>query len=360
MTNSSIALLIANNGLGHARRALSILKRLLAIASPLDVTVVASEQTLERLIRLNQITEFHSVLRNSVHLVQGGVTWPVPKDLLKRSREWLEDVSQLGQVWNADLVISDNYSEVLTIRADAVLMGSFLWSDVLAPSPLPDAAELAAQERELLATHRPPMLCVEELATPGVLAYTQAVGLPYMCAPLQAGRSGRGGGRRRGIGLTVGTTSAAAKLAEAYIPALARLYPVYIDRALAGALPADVAARATVTSMSSLVRQVEVLVCRPGMGAISDAVGACVPLVVFAERGQAEMSHLVERLPAIGLAVGAGIEPSAAKLLDAVRRVKAEPTYSQIRDRLVGCQRGGTEAAAQWCAAELRRRCVSL
>lgn len=356
MTNSSIALLIANNGLGHARRALSVLKRLLTMVSSLEATVVASEQTLKMLTSPGQRNEFFSPPRTSVHVVQGGVTWPVPEDLYKRSLKWIEDVSRLDQVWNAHLVVSDNYSEVLAIRSDAVLMGSFLWSDVLAPVPFAQAAELAAKERELLAAYRPPMLCVGELATAGVHAYTQAIGLPYMCSQLPADLSARAGGRRRGVGLTVGTTAAALNLAEAYIPVLATVYPVYIDRALARALPSDVSALATVTSASRLARQVEVLVCRPGMGTVSDAVAACVPLVVFAERGQAEMTHLVDRLPALGLAVGAGIEPTPDELLDAVRKVRVEPTYSEVTNRLAACQRGGIEAAAEWCAAQLERK----
>jgi hypothetical protein len=356
MRERSVAVLVANNGLGHARRALGFLRELLRIEPTLDSTVVLSEQTLGRLPSLGDSAEVIARHRTTIRVVRGGIRWPVYEDPRDRGRRWIEDVSRLEEVWNAELVVSDNYTDIFAIRPDAVLMGSFLWSDVLAQVRSRAATEAAEHEYELLAEHQPPMLCVGELATPGVLNRTRAVRLPYLCPPSPRGVCGPPAGRsRRGIGVTVGTTTAATSLAESCIPVLAAHYPVVVDPVLARRLPADVRALVSVTSAARLVREVELLICRPGMGTLTDAVDACVPMVVFAERGQAEMQHLLHRLPTLGLAVSAGIDPCGRDVLEAVRFATAEPAYSRITRCLAARKRGGTEAAARWCSERLLR-----
>src|SRR5262249_53569756 len=74
-----------------------------------------------------------------------------------------------------DLVVSDNLPEVLARRPDAVLMGNFLWHEVIEGC---DAAYVA-RARALLAQHRPSMIASTIFAAPYLSGSTrlQLVGL---------------------------------------------------------------------------------------------------------------------------------------------------------------------------------------
>lgn len=62
-----------------------------------------------------------------------GVGWSADASVYEdgRLRGWLRRLARVEEIAAADLVLSDNLPGVLELRADAVLSGSFLWSDVL-------------------------------------------------------------------------------------------------------------------------------------------------------------------------------------------------------------------------------------
>ncbi len=176
--------IVCPNGLGHFRRTVAILERLLDIHGPIDIELACKEWQVERLL---QTVEFSEVWLKSVcydfSITEDLVFWAESGSQLNTPAltQWVDkfDHTKLSAF---DFVLSDNLTGVLELRPDAVLMGSFLWSDVLEPNFAgePEVAKFIAHERNLLSRHRPPMLCVGPLATPGVLDSTRAVRCNFM------------------------------------------------------------------------------------------------------------------------------------------------------------------------------------
>ncbi|MEL6539099.1 MAG: hypothetical protein AAFQ98_27020, partial [Bacteroidota bacterium] len=171
---------VSPNGLGHFKRTLGWLPSLLRAFPDLHLTVAACDWQIERLG-----TDYlgHSRVRFQPGITDDAVRWSrnaadyEGRDLLA----WTHGLGDWEALHAADFVVSDNLVEVLRWRPDALLMGSFLWGDIL-HTAYPQVAAIEAyraEEARLLQTYRPPMLCVGDMAMPAVRQQTDAVACPW-------------------------------------------------------------------------------------------------------------------------------------------------------------------------------------
>src|SRR5690606_32364257 len=118
-------------------------------------------------------------------------------------------------------------------RADALLMGSFLWSDVLVGSSV--YQEIAHFEHKLLQEYEPIMIGVEDIAMPGVKQRTRFIGLPWFCDPYN-GRSNNISGEtyRKQVLVTGGGTNVLGSILEPFAAELAAdpRFQVFVDSKL--------------------------------------------------------------------------------------------------------------------------------
>ncbi|HSC25886.1 MAG TPA: hypothetical protein VLD67_01350, partial [Vicinamibacterales bacterium] len=179
--------LIAPNGLGHLRRQVGILSRLLERVASIRVHVLCADAQMARIRDWERAARFFGDPRvtRTGRVLDPGVTWSTDTAYYKNGSlvEWLDRLSRVPDLERARLVVSDNLAGVLAFRSDAILAGSFLWGDVLmgAHAASEQVRDFAAAEDELLARHRPPMLCVKDVAMPAVVGATRAVRLEWMC-----------------------------------------------------------------------------------------------------------------------------------------------------------------------------------
>jgi hypothetical protein len=313
--------LVSPNGLGHARRATLVAAALLRARPDLSITMCGEAWQRDRL---------GSTLPWVTGLLADAPRWPARpgQDLLA----WRARVASAGVLEGAELVISDNLAGVLALRADAVLVGSFLWSDVLAPLAPQDAgiARFVADERALVARHRPTMICVEALAMPGVMDQTHAVPVPFMSDTGETWPAAEAG-----VELLGGASGAA----DDRLSTLAR--------ATRAAGVTDV--RVTPTLGTGLVA-----VCRPGVGTISDCLAAGRPMLLLGGDDSLEMQHNAERLVALGVARPLPDDPDQAARVVA-DLVRDRQTLAAMTLDVRRLPSGGIAAAAAHLAARLPR-----
>jgi len=115
---TKVALIACSNGMGHVRRMLALAKSLNELgALPI---LLAPKEKCERLIKLYnsfkpQIINFESATKYN--------DW-----LLGKADNWIQDLPDLSDY---DSIVSDNLLEVLLIREDAWISGSFIWQYAL-------------------------------------------------------------------------------------------------------------------------------------------------------------------------------------------------------------------------------------
>jgi Glycosyltransferase family 28 C-terminal domain len=329
----------SENGLGHVRRVVGMLSGLCERVPALEVHLACEAWQLERLrgwARLERLRA-HG-LHTHTGVVADSLRWPLPDDRPERLWGWEQRLRALAPTSEADLVLSDNLVGALDVRADTVLAGSFLWSDVLDDTP--GAGELIRRDRALLARHRPPMLCVEALAMPGVRERTNAVPLPWMCDRVVERVP-----EARRVAVLGGASGAADALLREAARALAQAgFDVTAPGAWAVGEPfgheAEDFARCAL------------VVCRPGAGTLTDAVAASVPTLLVYERPGREMAHNAARMAELGLGVDLG-DVDADAVVAAARRLFDGMALDAMRTRLRVQAKDGLERAAAWLAARL-------
>ncbi len=342
--------MVAANGVGHFRRTVGVLHRLVTAHPSVVVTVFCTRRHLEILGDWWRLEGLVASGARLVTEVECGVRWPLaspPEDLLG----WRDALAGMPALGRADLVVSDNLAGVLRLRPDAVLQGSFLWSEVLAQDSSAEVRRFVANEVSCLRRHRPPMLCVGEIATPAVYRDTDAVPLAWMCErPAAAPRSLAG---RLRIGVCGGTTDAAGHQASWIAGVLARGYDVVVDDATRGAHGGSATGVRVGFLHEVPMTGVDVVFCRPGAGTVMDCVATNTPFVTFHEPDSPEMAHIARRLAALGIADTLGESFSIDQVVAAVQRLSDPAEYLARSTHLAGLRKDGLDRAADWLAARL-------
>jgi hypothetical protein len=152
----SIALIACSNGLGHVRRILLLAKAL--TNKKLKVTVFAP---------LNDVSIFNqSDSFTSIKMVDFNTQTSVSNWVSGNTKNWYKLLPDLSEF---DIVVSDNLIEILRVRHDAWLLGSFFWHESIDKFP----EKLKEESRDLLLEYRPRMISSALFSSEKLRKYTQ-------------------------------------------------------------------------------------------------------------------------------------------------------------------------------------------
>ncbi len=327
MARARVALIACTNGHGHVRRMMALAGALTRReGSPV---LFAPRQSVERLsaatrVPIPETVDFDSGTRIADWL--GG-----------RAIDWVNRMPDLGEFVR---VVSDNLVEILEIRPDAWLSGSFFWHRALQEFP----EDLARRAEHLLERHRPPMISTD-LYTPD---YLQELARVHRVGLFRLGTHFRAPDRADAL-IACGLGGGAGEAARNLVGAIAKkpsLFPtVWIEPAL---LPQNHPSWMRCADFSpSMYARLLVAVIRPGVGTATDALLAGARIFSFHESGNLEMASNAKKIAASGLGVDAG-DPFAAWVAAlALLRQPQSHSRSCCRKR-ISCRYGYCRARRQW------------
>jgi hypothetical protein len=283
MGKCRIALIACSNGYGHVRRMLSIANALIvAGARPV---LFAPQNVAEKLacnysVSLPEVVDFDSMTNRKSLLDGGAATW----------------VSRLPMLDDFDVVVSDNLLEILTVRPDAWLSGSFFWHRTLEGYPV----DLAVQAEDLLRQLRPRMIASSFFAADylkfstklhmvGLYALGKRPARPKTDALISSGRGG---------GAEAATKSLIKVLRGQERPPFATVWiepSVYSSDLPDWIRPADFTREMFATISAAVIR--------PGVGTVTDALLSGARIFAFYENGNHEMLNNAARIQIGGLGV---------------------------------------------------------
>lgn len=335
---------VAPNGLGHLRRVVGVLSRFTERVSGATVAIACEARAAEQLRDWPRAAELLAQAELHTGITAPGASWSRDPSLYDDGRllAWEERLGACPALAQAGVVVSDNLAGVLRFRHDAVLMGSFLVSDVLAEAhPMSAAVDrFVRHERDLLARHRPPMLCVGDVVMPGVAQRTAAVRLPWMCES-SAVETGDG---RRLVGVLGGRTGAADEVLREAAVALAA---AGLELAVPDGVGLEEAGRRTFGFGPADFAALAVAVCRPGLGTVNDCISQGVPMVLVHE-GNPELAHNAARLADLGVGEDLGEAPSPGEVVAAACRLMEPARHEAARSAMAGLPKDGLDRAASW------------
>lgn len=329
----------APNGLGHITRLLALARELAGRGVLRTVRVIASRWQRDRLPPEPWMSAVTVEWHEDVFTERAHTLFALP-DLARSRKEWTRRLSGHPALGASSVVVSDNLALVLAARSDAMLSGSFLWQDVL-----PDG-DFTRQERDLMARHRPSMLCNRWLASSSVLNQTSPVLTDWAAHPAQR-RAPVGNGRPI-IEVNVGTTGLVLDEAVELVQQLtSRCHDVQVTPALWKALGpahrADVALRERVPAVA---------VARPGTQSVSEYVAGAVPMILLYERWNREMAGNARSLVTHGLAIDIscnGLPARTAAVEAAIETTRLVAARGRLMDqRCSGLAEMADQVQAHW------------
>ena len=299
---------------------------------------------LTKLLHQDNCTIYHEIINQSV-------IWSNNPDIYLDDRliKWLDRLKNFRPLLEADIVISDNLSGVLAVRPDAILMGSFLWLDILKiHKKVPKVKEFIDFEKSLL-KKKPPMLCVGTIAMPAVFEYTHAIPLPWFgLSPKSTPKIRR---EQKIIALVGGATPAADDILLSIANELLEKSNYTLT------MSAKFFSRITSMDTTRLYpfgfqqkdyEACDLVICRPGIGTITECMVSNTPMLLIPEISNSEMVHNTNRLVELGMAYALPSYFSTNDLLKALEFIFKPDIFDSMAQIIEKQEVNGFEAAVKW------------
>ena len=193
----------------------------------------------------------------------------------------LKYIQENIEAFDPDRVVSDNLVGVLSHNKSALLMGSFLWSDVLPYEGR--MSEVIDFEEDLLRKHAPEMIGVADIVMPGAREKTHFIGMPWFCEPEPIRKlSTEGNGDCKRVLVTGGGTNTLTDALHTLASTLSRenRLKIFVDSKLFTTSPGEFE---EFSFTENDFRKLDWIICRPGAGILTEAVRYRVPLCTLAD-----------------------------------------------------------------------------
>ncbi len=272
MSPMRIALIACANGLGHVRRMLALSLALRDQgASP---TIFAPQRDVHHLaltygVPLPDVVDFESRTARADWLAPDNGCW----------------TNNLPALDNFDQVVSDNLIEVLAVRPDAWLSGTFFWHRALPNFP----TQRAQRAENLLSHYRPRVIASEFFASPYLAEKTRLFSVGLFTLRVVDGRTGSGD-----LLISCGKGGEALSDAKAILERAASgpqpgPFTIWVEPLIyREKMPSWIQPASYTPAMYG---RLSAAVIRPGIGTLTDCLAAGVRLFLFHEHDNFEMAH---------------------------------------------------------------------
>lgn len=282
-------------------------------------------------------------------IVGDNVNWSNnPEEYSRANLEsWLDRLPARA-ITQADFVISDNLSSILRIRPDAAVMGSFLWPDIL-HRRWPDNNTLKDYHREetaLLNVLRPPMICLGAMAMPYIEQYTRPVKTGWVVESFNNNIPVRQ--KVKNILIAGGGTG----FADENLIAAARLilkddhYHLHVSDKLTPRLDIGNTGINKFNFDGDAFRKIDLMICRPGIGSLTEAVKYHIPVLALNENNNPELDHNAHRVETLG--IGKNLNGNIPNTLEIIRRLVEEGAYLSMQKKLAVAPKNGIEETVRF------------
>ena len=282
-----VALIACSNGLGHVRR--------LIILSQALIEHGAKPTLFAPLNAVTKLTKSMGVKAPEVYDFDSHTT--VDDWLEERAFSWYKYLPDLSDY---DQVVSDNLVEILLIRPDAWLLGSFLWHETLYNFNTNQRLNL----RKFLSSYRPKMISSMFFSAAYLAEYTRLFEVGLFSIKTQTRVHPV---KDKNMLIACGKGGNVNNQAKQFVKLLTKKKDipfdnVYIDPDIIPNDPPIWIIPATFTR--EMYDSVCVAIVRPGVGTITDALSTGSRIFTFFEKGNSEMQENAKIINYFGVGYG--------------------------------------------------------
>lgn len=337
---------ICSNGFGHFRRSIRIATALKIQAPQLSLSIFCHPSQIAKLQKWDMLQILTALPNVEFYPLLSTPTWQTDPNFLNQNTlfDWYRALPA-QEISDADFVISDNMPQILHINPNTILLGSFLWSEILIQQ-FPGhhlVKKFHDEELDLLNRYSPSMICLRDMAMPYVVNHTQPIFTDWIVEDTFERSSSVA---IKNILLATGGTphvlqemaSLAVKLEQAHaynIYAPERVLQLLNDRNLQ---PFDF----TLESFA----KIDLMLARPGIGSLTDAVAYQIPVIALGETNP-ELRHNAQRIEILGYGINCH-QDNVETVTKQVGQLNHSSTYSAMHENLKKAGKNGLQQCADF------------
>ncbi len=268
---------------------------------------------------------------------------------IKKYTSWRDELKNNTILSNSDLIISDNHILPAMVFPNTKLMGSFLWHDVNVILN-DDTAKISMEEHNFIDKVRPDMLCLAGMAMPEVLNFTNPIQLPWYCEKYSGAK---GSEKYQNILVTGGGT-------ELMNETLLKLVLIIseLDRGLRIQLDSkldNVIGNRRTENISKFsftdedFSSLTAIICRPGIGILTDCVRYDVPAFVINDGYNGEINCNASNVEKLGIGKSYNTQiPLECIALEFIKFIYSSDQLELFRNNLKSQKTNGADFAAKY------------
>jgi hypothetical protein len=290
---NNLSFIVCSNGFGHISRVISVLKEIKRLNPFFPINIFCSEGSkyfaTKNLLdnsqskSINFITEYSKYEPN----------WTCKNISFQKYLDFRQYLAEDCLLSNSKVIVSDNIVTPVGVFDNVILMGSFLWMDILRENG-DEATRVVEFEKNLLLSYPTKMLCVKDIVMNSVKGLTKPILLPWF-AKREENSFGNleSFDKRAGILLTGGGTGLFLdKMSQIFyfLQGYENAENLFVDSNLFQLK--EIERRANLflfrnKDFSSL----RAVICRPGIGIITTCIQYNIPLIAIDDLSNDEISH---------------------------------------------------------------------
>ena len=169
--------IICSNGYGHCKRTLKVLNEIFKNALPIKYNIICNKAKVNFLEQ--EIHQDKFDLQFHTQLMDNEPNWLDPQSLdFSSYLAWSEGFKTDQIIAESDLIISDNYVEPLDATRNILLIGSFLWMDIIEQYNS-ETKKIATFQRELLKRKKTQIIALETMQMDSLSTQAEVFGVPW-------------------------------------------------------------------------------------------------------------------------------------------------------------------------------------
>jgi hypothetical protein len=348
---------VCSHGFGHIKRDLGIAASLIRSGSVAEIWFHVNEDHFENF--RNFISNWVPELKieklkfefDSMTLAPDFIN-AENYNLLKYN-QWLGDLKELN-IETSHIILSDNLAGILEAYPEAILIGSFLWTDISKLREYPKLAEILTSEVTLLESVKPRMLGIMHFGMPGTVKRTQFIEFPWFCKrPFPDIENEDKSKVLQGTNIlfTGGGTGTIKGILSGLIMKIAGMvdFNAFVDN---GLLKETMEGKNILpfNYIEQSYFELDFIIGRPGVGTMTDAVKYCVPLLMIYENDNDEMVHnaTVFQGYGLGLDINGYVLSNPMNITGLSELLKDRKLKNKLKSALMGQPTNGLDLVADY------------
>ena len=342
---------VCSHGFGHIKRDLGLIREILKFDSDIKIYIYVnlnhymdfSPYIIEWYPNLNQdkiIFDTNYMNNSPDYLNTSGYSFQL-------YCEWINELKKIEFNKNS-IIFSDNLIGLIAVNKQAILIGSFLWTEIKSMTTKSDYKKIHEYEVSLLRKYKPKMLGINQIVMPGVLNKTNFISFPWLCDKFSNQKEENIKDNKKTI-LISGGSNKIIKDVENIINLLSKHdLCIYVDNGIYNNLnqKKDVSIFDYKESSYKCIRYI---IGRPGIGLLLDSIKYSIPILMIFETENEEMIHNSNIVSKLGFGININsfhIEKSANNELISI--ITNNKLYKDFKKALNNQLIGGNKLMAKY------------